>query len=104
MFYNYLKVAIRNILKYKVFSFINIFGLAVAMTVCMLIILMLADQKEYDQFHANKDRIYRIITQPLNGGLPSAVTAFPLAPTLKAVPYSRGNHSPSDRCRRRCDL
>jgi putative ABC transport system permease protein len=84
MFYNYLKVAIRNILKYKVFSFINIFGLAVAMTVCMLIILMLADQKEYDQFHANKDRIYRIITQPLNGGLPSAVTAFPLAPTLKA--------------------
>src|SRR6478735_9198002 len=54
MFKNYFKVGIRNILKYKVFSFINIFGLAVAMSVCMLIILMLADQNRYDQFNEKK--------------------------------------------------
>ena len=54
MFQNYFNVGVRNILKYKVFSFINVFGLAVAMSVCMLIILMLADQRRYDAFHAKK--------------------------------------------------
>jgi putative ABC transport system permease protein len=83
MFKNYLKTALRNILKYKIFSLINIFGLAVAMTVSMLIILMLADQTEYDQFQVNKERIYRILTQRLDGGPPNATTAFPLAAMLK---------------------
>lgn len=83
MLRNYFKVAVRNFLKYQVFSFINIFGLALAMAVCMLIILMLADQKSYDQFHKNKDRVYRILTRRLDGGPPNATTAFPLAATLK---------------------
>jgi putative ABC transport system permease protein len=83
MFYNYLKVGIRNILRYKVFSFINIFGLAVAMAVCMLIILMVADQKSYDQFHVNKDRIYRILAKPKLARSTYATTPFPLASTLK---------------------
>ena len=83
MFKNYFKVAIRNILKYKMFSFINIFGLAVAMTVCMLIILMLADQKSYDQFHEKKDKIYRILSQKEDVPIPIATTPFPLASTLK---------------------
>lgn len=83
MFKNYFKVAIRNIMKYKMFSFINIFGLAVAMTVCMLIILMLADQKQYDQFHENKDKIYRILSQKGGFPIPIATTSFPLAGTLK---------------------
>ena len=48
MIFNYLKVGIRNFLKYKTFSFINVFGLAAAMSVCMLIMLMLADQRSYD--------------------------------------------------------
>ncbi|MBC7920600.1 MAG: ABC transporter permease [Ferruginibacter sp.] len=83
MFYNYLKVGIRNLLRYKVFSFINVFGLAVAMSVCLLLILMLADQKSYDQFHAKKDRIYRILWDKENSKAPSAATPFPLAGTLK---------------------
>lgn len=62
MLKNYFKVGIRNILKYKVFSFINIFGLAMAMSVCMLIILMLADQNRYDRFH-EKERSY--LSHPL---------------------------------------
>lgn len=84
MFKNYLKVGIRNIRKYKAFSFINIFGLAIAMTVGMLIITMLADQRSYDQFNAKKDRIYRIISDEDNSKAPNAVTPFPLAGTLKA--------------------
>ena len=83
MFKNYFKVAIRNILKYKMFSCINIFGLAVAMTVCMLIILMLVDQKSYDQFHEKKDKIYRILSQKEDVPIPIATTPFPLASTLK---------------------
>lgn len=78
MFQNYFNVGIRNILKYKVFSFINVFGLAVAMSVCMLIILMLADQGRYDVFHTKKDRIYRILSNTY------ATTPYPLASALKA--------------------
>lgn len=78
MFQNYFTVGIRNILKYKVFSFINVFGLAVAMSVCMLIILMLADQSRYDTFHAKKDRIYRILSNTY------ATSPYPLASTLKS--------------------
>lgn len=54
MFRNYLKAGIRNLLKYKTFSFINVFGLALAMSVCMLIILMLADQTSFDKFHVDR--------------------------------------------------
>ncbi|HPW63633.1 MAG TPA: ABC transporter permease, partial [Cyclobacteriaceae bacterium] len=84
MFKNYFKVGIRNILKYKVFSFINIFGLAVAMSVCMLIMLMLADQNRYDQFHEKKDRIYRILSDYEGSRQPYATSPFPLANTLKS--------------------
>lgn len=83
MFFNYLKIGIRNILKYKVFSFINIFGLALAMSVCMLIILMLVDQKSYDQFHPKKDRIYRILSNRDGSGKSNASSPVPLATTLK---------------------
>ncbi|HEY9049184.1 MAG TPA: FtsX-like permease family protein [Ohtaekwangia sp.] len=84
MFKNYLKVGFRNILKYKVFSGINVFGLAIAMSVCMLIILMLADQKRYDAFHEKKDRIYRILSTYSTARQPYATSPYPLAATLKA--------------------
>lgn len=83
MFKNYFKVGIRNILKYKMFSFINVFGLAVAMSVCMLIIMMLADQKSFDNFHSEKDRIYRILGTPVIGSWPYATVPVPLAETLE---------------------
>ncbi|HLF35150.1 MAG TPA: ABC transporter permease [Cyclobacteriaceae bacterium] len=79
MFRNYFKISIRNILKYKAFSFINIFGLAVAMSVCMLIILMLADQNRYDAFHLKKDRIFRILSDTENSRNDYATSPFPLA-------------------------
>jgi putative ABC transport system permease protein len=83
MFFNYLKTGLRNILKYKVFSFINVAGLAAAMSVCMLIILMLADQKSHDQWNVKKDRIYRILCDGPDFRHPYATSPFPLAPVLK---------------------
>src|SRR4051812_5530530 len=83
MLKNYLTVAIRNILKYKVFSFINILGLAIAMSVCMLLILMLSDQHRYDQFHENKKSVYRILSIPEDARQGYATTPEPLAQSLK---------------------
>jgi len=83
MLRNYIKIAVRNLLKYKTFSLINIFGLAIGMTVCMLIILMLADQMSYDQYHEKKDKVYRIISKRSDLPLGMATTPVPLANTLK---------------------
>lgn len=57
---NYLKMALRNIKKHKGYSFINIAGLAVGMTCCILILLWVQDELSYDRYHENADRIYRI--------------------------------------------
>ncbi|CAD5279171.1 MULTISPECIES: FtsX-like permease family protein [unclassified Imperialibacter] len=82
MFRNYLKVGVRNILKYKAFSFINIFGLAAAMSVGMLILLMLADQRSYDQFSPDKERTFRILSKIPRSSNPNASSPFPLAAAL----------------------
>ncbi|MGB3464290.1 MAG: FtsX-like permease family protein, partial [Cyclobacteriaceae bacterium] len=79
MLKNYIKVGIRNILKHKVFSFINIFGLAMAMAVSLFIILMLADQSAYDRFHPHADRVYRVLSSQNDGGPANASSPLPLA-------------------------
>ena len=83
MFRNYIKVCLRSLLKNRIFSFINIFGLAVSMSICLLIILMLADQREYDKFHMDKDRIYRILSDGGDKGTLYATTPKPLVTSLK---------------------
>jgi putative ABC transport system permease protein len=65
MFQNYVKTAIRSLLRHKFFSFINIFGLAIAMSICMAIIMLVADQMMYDRYNTNRDRIYRINSIPI---------------------------------------
>jgi putative ABC transport system permease protein len=84
MISNYIKIAWRNLLKNKVFSFINIVGLAISMSVCLLIISIIADQKKYDQFHSKKERIYRIISKgkDYNEMNYSATSALPLGQEL----------------------
>ncbi len=57
---NYLKVASRNIQKRKFYSFINAFGLSIGIAFCVLIYLYIQDERSFDQFHSNKDRIYRM--------------------------------------------
>ncbi|MEL6562081.1 MAG: ABC transporter permease, partial [Bacteroidota bacterium] len=88
MFKNYIKIGIRNILKHRTFSFINIFGLALAMTVSLAIILLLADQTGYDQFHDNKNRIFRILTSRDGSGPNNASSPLPLGDYLtKNYPF-----------------
>ncbi len=60
MIRNYLVTAFRNILRYKGFSLINIFGLSLSMAVCMLIIVVILDQFSYDDMHTKRNRIYRV--------------------------------------------
>lgn len=62
MFQNYLKTTLRSLFRHKFFSAINIFGLAIGMSVCMAIIMLVADQLNYDRHNINRDRIYRVIT------------------------------------------
>jgi len=57
---NYFKVAVRNIQKRKLYSFINAFGLSIGIAFCMLIYLFIQDEKSFDQFHENRADIYRI--------------------------------------------
>ena len=59
MFQNYLKVAIRNLLRSKGFSFINIAGLSIGMATAMLISLWIYNQLSYDRFHKNDEIIYQ---------------------------------------------
>lgn len=81
---SYLKLTLRNILKYKGNSFINIFGLSVGITCCLLLLLWIQDEFSYDRYHENVDRIYRVISQyEVDGKLRrSATTSSPLAPAF----------------------
>ena len=60
MFKNYLKVALRNILKNRVTGFINIFGLSVGMTASVFIFLWVQNESDFDNYHPAKENIYRI--------------------------------------------
>jgi putative ABC transport system permease protein len=62
MFRSYLKITWRNILRHKSFSFINISGLAVGMACCILIMMYVAEELSYDNFHEKGPRIYRANT------------------------------------------
>ena len=60
MFIHYLKTALRNLLQIRQFTIINILGLAVGMTACIVILHYVSFEKSYDRFHENYDRIYRL--------------------------------------------
>ena len=63
MLKNYFKIAWRNLLRNKLFSSINIFGLAIGMAACFLIVQYVDFEQSYDDFHKNGDRIYRVILE-----------------------------------------
>ncbi len=60
MIRNYLKIAFRNLTKYKFISFINLFGLAVGLTCCLLIATYILNELSYDRYNKNADNIYRV--------------------------------------------
>jgi putative ABC transport system permease protein len=85
MFTNDVKIAFRNLLKHKGYSFINIFGLGLGIAVCFLISLWVRDELRYDRFHAKAGRIYRALWEARYGDnewkIP--VVPAPLAETLE---------------------
>jgi putative ABC transport system permease protein len=60
MFKNYVGTAWRNLMRQKVFSFVNIAGLALSLAAIWLIVLFVANELSYDRYHKNADRIYRL--------------------------------------------
>ncbi len=60
MFNNYLTIVIRLLLRYKGYSLINVLGLAIGIAGCVLMVLYVYDEFSFDQYHQNKDRIYRL--------------------------------------------
>ncbi len=60
MFKNYFKTSIRSIVRNKLFSAINVFGLAISMSVCLLMITLFSEVRNYDCFHEDHERIHRI--------------------------------------------
>ncbi|HEY8937574.1 MAG TPA: ABC transporter permease [Cyclobacteriaceae bacterium] len=68
MLYNSLLIASRNLLKNKIYSFINLAGLATGISAFILLWLYINYEKSYDQFHVNKDRIFRLQQERVNQG------------------------------------
>lgn len=68
MFKNYIKIAWRNLIKNRAYSAINIGGLAIGITSCLLILQYVAFETSYENFHKNKDRIYRVKQERYNAG------------------------------------
>lgn len=85
MLRNYLTIAFRNLKRYPGFSFINLFGLSIGMTACLLILLFVTHERGFDQFHEKSDRIYRLDeVQTWDGIIPQnvALSMYPMGPTL----------------------
>ncbi len=82
---NYFKLAWRNLMKNKAFSFINIFGLSIGLTCCMLILLFIRHEMSYDSYHKNGDRIYQVGTVFIKEGKEDrkANTPAPMAAAMQ---------------------
>ena len=83
MLRNYIKVAIRNLLRQKGFSIINIFGLALGISCTALIGMWVNDELSYDRFHHDFDRMYRITATLPEMKVHAAVSSAPLALAFK---------------------
>lgn len=84
MIKNYLTIALRNLRKHSFYSFINIAGLAIGVSACLLITLFIIDELSYDTYNEKADRIYRINNEIKFGGnhLELATSSAPSGYTL----------------------
>lgn len=84
MLRNYIKIALRNLVRNKLYSSINLLGLAIGMAACLMIFLWVQDELSYDQFHQNAGRIYRVERRydfrDMHGQAP--VTSGPYGPAM----------------------
>ena len=87
MLRNYIKIAARVLLRHKLYTFINVFGLSLGIACCILILLFVRNELSYDSFHKQGDTIYRVLqasTKPNKETDLSAYEPMPLAPALRA--------------------
>lgn len=109
MLKNYFKIALRNLVKYKAYSFINIAGLATGIACCIIILLYIQTELSYDRYHENADNIYRITEVQIQNDTERqlANTFAPVAPALQTdypeleivrfYPYSAGIEYDTDK-------
>lgn len=88
MIRNYIKTAVRSLMKNKGFTILNVLGLSVGLATCLLIVFYVVDEFSYDRYNVNADRIYRITENArLNGNEASyAGSEKPLMDALKVFP------------------
>ena len=77
MLKNFFKVALRNLLKRKGYTAINVMGLATGMAVCLIIVLFVQSELNYDRHHKNRENIYRIVLDRI---YPGRVTSYSVIP------------------------
>jgi putative ABC transport system permease protein len=87
MLKNYLRIAVRNLAKYKFISFINLFGLTIGLSCCLLILTYILHETSYDKYNRQAGRIYRV-TRSFNNdqgvvSLHLGAVAPPFGPLLK---------------------
>ncbi len=68
MFKNYMIVAVRNLMRHRVYSVINVLGLAIGMATCILIVRYIQDELSFNGWHTKAERIYRVIRETKGGG------------------------------------
>ena len=89
MFWNYLKVAYRNLLRHPLYAAINVVGLGIAISFCLLAFMYVRYEWTYDAFHENADRIFRVYAE-FEGRRPSENTPRALGPAFsEALPDVR---------------
>ncbi|HWA35872.1 MAG TPA: ABC transporter permease, partial [Cyclobacteriaceae bacterium] len=81
MLSNYLKIALRNLVKSKLFSVINISGMAISLAACLLIALFTWDELRYDDYHPDGDRTFRVYNIVDHAGVKSyrPIVPYPFA-------------------------
>src|SRR3954468_14793423 len=86
MFRNYFKITMRYLFRYKTYTAINILGLAVGITCCILIMLFVRSEFSYDHFNTKADRIYRVWQdEKVNGQeFKNTFTSIPMGPAIKS--------------------
>ncbi len=75
LFASYVIIASRSITRHKLFSFVNIFSLSLAMSTGLIVIGMITDLLKFDEFHEHKEEVYRIISTPIYNGKAEDETA-----------------------------
>ncbi len=89
MFKNYFKIAWRNLARYRFISFINLFGLTVGLTCCLLILTYIINELSYDRYNKDADQVYRVTRTFYNGNGEQTLKLSAIAPPF-------GYYMPSD--------